>query len=250
MTMKFAALFALAGSLPVALSASTIPITTGSFFNLTGTLTVSNANISNPTITFSNLAVPNQGVIGDPVGGTFLTANAGSTVAGQTVGMAQLNALAEPVGSAFSDPSWLVFAAIDNLPTLTLTYIPVGVDTIAGCAATPPAASQTCTPPIGNTSNPGPFSFQNLSSSSSSVSFSFSGVTSDGLDIWSGTFTSQFTTESFQDVLNTLANQGSVGNTFSGTVTFSQIPEPGTYLMLGVGLLLIGLMGRRNPRRA
>jgi hypothetical protein len=228
-------------ALPFTMSAATI--NNGDLFNITATLTVTNA--LNPTITFSNTSINNQGVITTPATGAF------AGLVGQTVTINQLTSSVEPVGSPFSDPNFLSFLAGDLLPSLTLTFIPAGVDGAGSCLASP-ALGQTCTPTFGSPATPGPFNFQNTgtpSSITSSASFGFNGVTSDGLDTWTGVFTSQFTTP-YQTVLGNLSTNGMVANSVSGTITFTSVPEPGALSLMGAGLLLMALGGARIRRRA
>jgi hypothetical protein len=239
MKMKFATLIALAmGTLPFTAQATTV-IPTGAFFTLAGTISVTNS-----TIQFSYLSVGDtSGQIQAPVDGTtFLNA-----WVGQVVTVNNLNSAAEPVATAFSDPSFMSFQAGDNLPSLTLTYIPAGVDGSSQCNLAP-APGQTCTPIIPNP--PGglsPFSFQNTVTGSTAA-FDFEGITSDGKTSWIATFTSQFNVP-FQTVLANLSSPNfSMSNSFSGSVAFTALPEPGTFAMMGAGLLLLGI-GRGRLRR-
>ena len=68
---------------------------------------------------------------------------------------------------------------------------------------------------------------------------------------WDGTFTSQFNTLPFQTVLGTLATTGFVSNTFSGEITLTVVPEPGTlsFLLLGTGMIACATLLRRLSRR-
>ncbi len=249
MKMKLATLIALAlGTLSFSAQA-TIVIPSGAFFNLAGTITV-----TQNTITFSYLSVSNEGQIQSPVDGTTFL----NSWVGQTVTISALNSGPQPVGTAvFTDPNFITFQASDNLPTLTLKYIPAGVDTATDCNL-PAAPGQTCTPIIPNP--PGglsPFSFQNTTNGSTAA-FEFEGETADGLTGWDATFTSQFINESYQTVLANLNSPTfSQSNAFSGTVAFGPIPtlfsatpEPGTLAMMGVGLLFLGIGGKRLRRRA
>ena len=108
-----------------------------------------------------------------------------------------------------------------------------------------PAPGQMCTPP-GSL-----FNLQNLTATSSSVSWRFQGITNDSASTWTGTFTSQFNTVPFQTVLADLAANGFVSNTFAGQITLVAIPEPETlsFLLLGSGMIVCATLLRRISRR-
>jgi len=243
MKMKLATLTALAlGTLSFSAQA-TIVIPTGAFFNLAGTITV-----TQNTITFSNLSVSDTGQIVASVDGTTFQ----NSWVGQSVGITALNSTSQPVGNStfFSDPNFITFQVSDNLPSLTLTNIPAGVDGSSQCNL-PAAPGETCTPIIPNP--PGglsPFSFQDTNTGSTAA-FSFVGITADGKTAWTATLTSQFNPQSYQTVLANLNSPTfSVSNGFSGTVSFTQLPEPGTFAMMGAGLLFLGIGGKRLRRRS
>jgi hypothetical protein len=127
-----------------------------------------------------------------------------------------------------------------------------GIDGSAGCSASPAMVGQVCTPPVPVGASP--INFQNNPGRpgipSSVASFSFSGVTADGLDTWTAIFSSQFTVP-FQTVLGTLASTGSVTNTYSATVFVEPFvaPEPPASALLGLGLGLVGLAAVLRRRR-
>uniref|UniRef100_Q026P2 Uncharacterized protein n=1 Tax=Solibacter usitatus (strain Ellin6076) TaxID=234267 RepID=Q026P2_SOLUE len=128
---------------------------------------------------------------------------------------------------------------------LELTSFPLGINGAAGCLAVIPAAGQVCTPPGS------PFNLQNLTATSSTVTFKMGGVSLDGTSVWTGIFASQFNNIPFQTVLNSLATNGFAANTFSGQITLSAVPEPGSlsFLLLGSGMIASATLLRKLVRR-
>jgi PEP-CTERM motif len=161
----------------------------------------------------------------------------------------------EPVGATFGAIPFITFPTL-QLPAgagLLLTFIQQGLYSTTTCGGAA-AAGQTCTPALSGT-NPGPFSFVNFNDPnfglSSSATFSFAGVSVDGSGKWSGIYTSQFLGQSFQSVLNQLATTGTVSNAYSqATLTVSSaspgVPEPGSVVMIGSGLIGLAAILRRR----
>lgn len=144
----------------------------------------------------------------------------------------------------FAPTLFLSFNNAGITTQLLANFIALGINGAAGCAATPAAAGQICSPPGS------PINFQNLTATSSSASFRMSGVTNDSSSTWTATLTSQFNTQSYQDVLAAFAANGFVENTFAGSVTLVA-PEPGTTSFLLLGSIMIGCatLLRRVARR-
>jgi hypothetical protein len=215
-------------------------------FNLAGTVTVTNTAInwnSDLAPTFLSQMFS-------------LTAGAGSFAGenGQN-GIDNLNIVADPVGSQFTNTPFIVFDVLAGLPVLDINFIFAGTGGSAGCSAgaavtTPP---QTCTPANAGGS---PFTFTNNPPPgliTSTAAFVFSGVTSDGLSSWVGIFTSQFTAP-FQTVLAGFGPGGQITNSYSGTIIVTPlppVPEPGPMVLMGsgLGLLLMGVALRKRFHR-
>lgn len=243
-------MLAIASAFAGSLSASTIISGT---FDLDGSIT---ATLDTITWT-SNGNIANEATIenNSDLSGSFV--GLGDT----NVTIADLNRATEPVGAAFSAQDFVNFLAAPTFPMLMINYIDAGADTSTDCGITTPMVGQTCTPAVPGGS---PFGFQNTGPggpgstdvTGSTATFSFSGLTSDGLSTWSGVFTAQFN-EPYQTVLADLSNPNfSVTNSYSDSnlvITLSSgVPEPGGLTLMGVGLVLLAA-GRvrfhRKPSR-
>jgi hypothetical protein len=66
---------------------------------------------------------------------------------------------------------------------------------------------------------------------------------------WGGTFSVDFAGESPGQVRDRFVATGSITSGHSGSFTVAFIPEPATAGLLGTGLLIAGLLGRRRIRR-
>jgi hypothetical protein len=223
-------------ALTIPLSASTIGT-----FSMSGTVTVTDTTISW------------NSDLGPSFAPEMFTLTAGAGIYAGEDGqnsVANLDETVEPVGPIFGPVPFITFNVASGVPGLELNHIFPGIDGTAGCADSPPAPGQLCTPSVpGFTS---PFNFQNTSNGGSSASWVFSGVTTDGL-AWSGQFTSQFTVP-FQTVLAAFApgGSGSVTNSYSAAeITVSgAVPEPSSVSMLGIGagLLLLSISLKKYQR--
>ena len=182
-----------------------------------------------------------------------LSLGTGSFVAADgTDAIENLNNTTEPVDVVFPPQDFINFTMAPTLPSLDINFIPLGNGGSADCSlpasgTTPP---QTCTPPIPGGS-PVTFTNNNVNGAvtGSAATWTFSGVTSDGLSDWNAVFTTQFVGQSFQQVLTGLSGPGgSITASYSANVTVSAIPEPATMLLGGIGVLLTLLGSRRRSR--
>ena len=168
-------------------------------------------------------------------------------LAGTAGSSRDLTSATDPVGVAynlgpvFTVPAFLTFAA-DPTILFHLQYIFPGVYTSADCFAAP-AAGQTCTPFVGS-----PFNLSNTTATSSTATFQVQGVIQHGADFsdFVGTYSTQFVSLNYQQVLATIFSGGTVNATYSANFIASVVPEPSTiWLMMGsIGAL--GLLLRRK----
>jgi hypothetical protein len=165
---------------------------------------------------------------------------------GTTGTIADLNSTDQPVNAPFTLENFLTF---DAQPTwdLTLGFITPGAGTAAGCTS---AAGAVCTPFVGS-----PFTIVNLVGGGSSVALAVRGTISDGsgdpASNFVGTFTTQFSDMTADELITLIAQQGFVQSShsaeFRATITPEVIPEPATLLLLGTGL--VTAYGARRRQR-
>jgi len=222
----------------VAMAGSALASPLSGTFNLTGTITVT------PTVIDWNSDV-------SPFLAQMFSLSAGTGSFSGEDGQNTVTDLAiasEPIGVTFASAPFISFDVVPGLPSLMIDFIYPGTGTAAGCALAPPAVGQTCTP--ANPPNGSPFTFVNNNPPAaiqSEAEWVFTGLTSDGASDWKGDFTAQFN-EPYQTVLANYASSGSLTAAFSGTVTVTVIPEPASFVMLGLGLGAL-LATRRYKRR-
>jgi hypothetical protein len=171
-----------------------------------------------------------------------------SGLVGTTGTIADLNSAAQPVNAPFTLENFLTF---DAQPTwdLTLGFITPGAGTAAGCTDAPGAV---CTPFVGS-----PFTIVNLVGGGSSVALAVRGTISDGsgdpVSNFVGTFTTQFSDMTADELIALIGTQGFVQSShsaeFRATVTPEVIPEPATFLLLGTGLVTACGARRRQRRK-
>lgn len=152
--------------------------------------------------------------------------------------------------SPFTAPAFLTFAADPNV-VFHLQFINPGVFSSAGCTAAPAAAGQTCTPDLPPGFGDSPFNMSNTTATSSAVTFQVGGqvenLMTGELSPFIGTYSTQFVSRNFQQLLATINAGGSVSATYSANFIVG-VPEPGTWLTMGFGSLLF-ILGRKRFSR-
>jgi hypothetical protein len=164
--------------------------------------------------------------------------------------IANINNALQPLNQMFSLPNFITFD-LNNDISITLTFIPLGNDpasaTCAGLAHCTPQTTLLDTP-----ANPTGLSAFNLDSnlSGTAATFGVIGVVNQAGGATApltGIFTAEFVGLNPQETL-VLAEGGS-NSTFSSnmslTLTVSS-PEPTPILLTGIGLLGLGLLGRKR----
>jgi hypothetical protein len=223
--------------------AHAIPIS--GILNATGSLVESNG-----VITFTNSG---------PIGGGIFAVDPSSTgfwasLAGTSATVQPLSAAIEPPGFPVNIPNWITFNGVPTI-SVTLNLVLPGIHSAAACGAAP-AAGQNCTPP-GT-----PFNLTNLTASSSVESFGLQGTVVDTsspgeTSSFSGLFTVQFPSLSYQSLLASLGGGASVPTTYSAAFTATpnpviSTPEPSTLSLIGFGgaVLSAGLLIKRTLRKS
>lgn len=188
-----------------------------------------------------------------PGKGDFAVANStGSfTQYNTTFGLiTSINNAAQPLNTPISLMNFMTFDLNNNI-TIELTFIPLGNDP----ASTNCAGLQHCTPQSNaliTANNPQGLSAFNLDANQTGTAavFGIRGIAhaNDGTSAnLAGTFTTQFTGLNPQQAL-AVALAGNP-QTYSANLVITLIPEPGATFLVGLGLLGLGLIGRRHGRR-
>lgn len=224
--------------LPLAASASVI---TGQV-NFTGSATISFGSIA-----FDNGNVFNINPANTQQGGFMALGGTSGMIDNITNPPDETGVLAVPV------TDFITFAAAPNI-SITLTDLLPGIDGAAGCAATPAAAGQECTP---NTPAESPFNLENTSATSSTASFNILGTEVDSLTgetiPITGAFTTPFSNMNFQQLLAAVAGNGAITTSFSGqinTVATVASPEPTSLIELLIGISALGIYLSRSRQCA
>jgi len=161
-------------------------------------------------------------------------------------GIATLTNPPDLVGSGFIPGLFITFNVAPGPSALDIDYIFPGTGGSAGC--TQPAnlsGTQTCTTPGS------PFTFTNAQNGQSTATATFSGVTADLKDTWTGQFSANFLVPYQTIVAAFLANPNTATfgpTSYAAVITVSSVPEPGTFVLIGLGLVGIAASSRKFRR--
>jgi PEP-CTERM motif len=234
------------------LMCATLPaaqVFTGSF-DIAGTITVANGGaagcpVSAQCISWTdtaNPAVPNKADI-SAIGLTGDFASIPGFAGNDAANIFNLTNPPNVVDAAgFPPQTFLSFNNGGVTTSLLINFIFAGIFPPAGCPSA--AVGATCTVPgslFNFVNNPG-----GPTGSQATATWALSGVTSEGVQ-WTGNFTSQFNVPT-PTVLNNLATNGFVTNTYSATITLTPIPEAGTMALFGIGLVGLSMKLRRRMK--
>jgi len=207
--------------------------------------------VGSATISFGSIAFDNGNVffINAPA-----TQQGGFQALGNTDGsIKNITNPPDATGVPLDVTSFMTFDAAPNI-SIVLTDLLPGIDGAAGCADSPPAANQECTPDVPDQS---PFNLQNTSATSSTASFNILGyehdsLTGDTIEI-TGAFTTPFTNGQcpgmepcpFQTLLFDVANHIPITTSFSGDIStvgpINFVPEPTSFIELFTLILALGI---------
>jgi hypothetical protein len=152
---------------------------------------------------------------------------------------------------AVSIPDFITFSGGLTTPVIfDLTTILPGSGSAADCASSSPGA--VCTP-AGS-----PFTLTQLNGSVlvglQVDGVAYTGTAGSGTSPTSGVFSTQIMTPgTIPGILAELVNGGSINETYSATFTAAAaptVPEPGSLLLLGMGLLGVGMFSRHRGAKS
>ena len=196
--------------------------------NIAGNVTVT-ANSINFAPTFVNTSgAMETGSFAGLTGGTIMSLTGGPVTGGTNVaGFINFNqGVASPI-------------------TFDLTYIAPGVGTLAACSSS--ALGAECTP-AGS-----PFTLIQLTSDTVVATLqmngsAYTGSSASGASPTRGVFSTQSVVAgTIPQLIGQLQNGGSIsGVTYSASFEASPVPEPGSMLLMGLGLAGAGLIARRK----
>jgi len=178
------------------------------------------------------------------------TANVTSTFGNITPGM--MGTISDLVGPL--PPGGTVFLSFDpiggaaGLLNFVLTAVgPGSSNTNCAIASDTTSCSILLAPGVVS-----PFILLGNATNGTTARLNVSGTVTDasGTSTFAGSFSADFSGQSPLQLQQQFESQGSITSTYSGRVSLSAIPEPGSMALMGFGLVGLGIFARRRTRRA
>jgi hypothetical protein len=168
--------------------------------------------------------------------------------AGVTGGTIQ-NLVGPPQTGSVSIVDFLTFTAPGGTVHFDLTHIDPGFGNLAGCASD--AVGSMCTP------TGSPFTLVQQTSNKVLISLgldglAYLGTSASGSDATAASFSTQVVPGTITSILAAVQTPGGFQSSYSATfasVAAPAIPEPGTYILFGLGLISVASV-RRRARKA
>jgi hypothetical protein len=183
---------------------------------------------------------PNTGCITTGIG-TSLSYSGGTLLPGVTGNIQDLT-----IGGGTVD-NFMTFPTTPPLDFVLTAFVPQTANSVSCAAAT--VDGNTCIPVAGS-----PFLLTNLGTGNVGVSLEAIGYIVDAgvTSYWSGSFTTQLIAAGMTPlVVQTEIGQGqSISSTQSGTFILTTTPEPFTLPLIGGGLMVLAMIGKKRKTRA
>lgn len=156
-----------------------------------------------------------------------------------------------PASVAGAEPAFITLTGANSLGLISFDLLSLVIPNSTPCSSSQPNIAGSC----GLPGSPFLFGYNGNPSSATTVSFAANlcgysgasgGVNCSNGTLYSGTFTSPFsgTSAQIQNLINQSQTATGITNGVTANLT-AVVPEPGTSLLLGMGLLAVGFAARK-----